>query len=349
MRIREIGSDYHYMDFFYREDCIDSVCNLYPQSNLYFSGRSALYSLLKFGIEKFGWTNVYLPEYYCHEVDDYIKSLAIVMHHYDDGPYYKEIQIDRMEALDKPGNTIVVVNYFGARKMLNPEFKQAILIEDHSHDLIADGVINSKADYCIASLRKTLPVPTGGIVWSPVNAEMPPLAFQTELGNAITYMKLSGMLMKCLYLKGAHIKKGDFRDLFLNSETLYKKLESNAALPEPVVDLIKQTSLEELRTLKKRNYDQLWNLLKRKDRLWLSVNEEICCPFGLIMLFKDLEERERMRLHLISNQIYASLPWPGQQSPKAKDFFSRILLVPCDGRYSLDDMSYVSEKINELN
>jgi hypothetical protein len=41
-----------------------------------------------------------------------------------------------------------------------------LLVEDHSHDPFSPWAVGSSADYAFCSLRKTLPVPDGGLLWS---------------------------------------------------------------------------------------------------------------------------------------------------------------------------------------
>ena len=66
---------------------------------------------------------------------------------------------------------VVGVNYFGVREA-EPwqawrERTECILVEDHAHDPASAWATTSTADYAFSSLRKTLPVPDGAILWSP--------------------------------------------------------------------------------------------------------------------------------------------------------------------------------------
>lgn len=61
------------------------------------------------------------------------------------------------------------MNYFGLRTSRSNQSLPIPVIEDHSHDLLGRWPLYSDADWCIASIRKTLPTIEGGMVWSPKN------------------------------------------------------------------------------------------------------------------------------------------------------------------------------------
>src|SRR4051812_11315730 len=73
----EWGSDFHFMENVFKSSATTPIQNLIPNSLFYFSGRSALFSLLQFGINKYRWTRVLLPDYYCHDVDNFLKELPV--------------------------------------------------------------------------------------------------------------------------------------------------------------------------------------------------------------------------------------------------------------------------------
>ena len=107
----EYGSDFHFSDNLKPGASGSSLNKIFPGAVIYFSGRSALFSLLSFGINAYNWKNLYLPTYYCHDVDSFIQALPIDIYYYEDGPYNTKLlaapQIDTKESV------IVHVNYFG--------------------------------------------------------------------------------------------------------------------------------------------------------------------------------------------------------------------------------------------
>ncbi|HAR73186.1 MAG TPA: hypothetical protein DCR77_07235, partial [Flavobacteriaceae bacterium] len=74
---KEFGSDFHFL----AEKKLINYNSLNDLENFvdefYFSGRVALYEILKFGIEQKGWKKLYVPSYYCQEVYHFIRNLNI--------------------------------------------------------------------------------------------------------------------------------------------------------------------------------------------------------------------------------------------------------------------------------
>jgi hypothetical protein len=67
------------------------------------------------------------------------------------------------------------MNYFGLRTPPDLELPEGVeVLEDHSHDPVSAWAEQSSADFCLASLRKTLPINDGGALWSPVGHRLPP-------------------------------------------------------------------------------------------------------------------------------------------------------------------------------
>jgi hypothetical protein len=240
----------------------------------------------------------------------------------------------------------VHVNYFGFDTSSKLLLKNAFIIEDHTHDLKSDWAINSNAHYCFASLRKSLPIAAGGMIWSPKKLEIPLELAENELTNMVTYMKLSGMLLKRIYLKNGNINKQNFRSLYLNSESLFEKKDTNAALPSAIVADINKIPVQVLREHKIKNYKFLSEAIKTKNIIWQQSLNENQCPFGMILYFSDEKKRNGMRQYLIDNNIYPAVLWPNQTALKAKDFSAKSLLIHCDIRYTWDDMKIIAEAVN---
>lgn len=340
----EYGSDFHFVDPTVETNA--TVEEVYPNARLYFSGRSALFKLVKWGMEQHGWKKLYLPHYYCHEVTCFAHHLPIEVCFYNDGPY--QTAEPDMSHIDKEGNVYVKVNYFGFTGAPTFVPVRAFLIEDHTHDLISDWAQNSAAHYCFASLRKSLPVPAGGVVWSPRKLALPENAATTANGKteAATYMKLCAMLMKKIYVEGGDTRKQDFRTLFMDSEQLFQDLDTAAALPPLAMALLRRISVKQLRSKKQDNYNYLFDGIRGKHSLWGQAATKNQCPFGMIFCFGGQIERDNFKNYLIGRNIYPAVLWPEQQETKARDFSGRTLLVHCDFRYTPDDMMFMADVIN---
>ena len=74
---------------------------------------------------------------------------------------------------------ILVCNHFGiSEQSLFDSLidSPSLIIEDHTHDPWSPWSFGSRASYCFSSLRKTLPLPDGSVIWSPSSFRfLPPL------------------------------------------------------------------------------------------------------------------------------------------------------------------------------
>lgn len=317
-----------------------------PNALFYFSGRSALFSLLQFGISRYGWERVFLPYYYCHNVESFLKELMVKVCYYEDGP--NQTRGDNLRDVDDEKTAIVWVNYFGIRRNSFLS-KSAVVIEDHTHDPFSTLAKESLADYCFASLRKTLPIPAGGILWSSQNAELPDPPKETDAANSLAFIKLSAMLLKKDYLQGENMHKDDFRYLYLDSEAGFENINTNAALPRFVKNLTTRIAVCDVRNAKKKNFLILSELISKKELLFIKEIDKELCPFGVVLLFENQGERDATRLHLINNKVYPAVLWPNQKNPMSKDFSERMLFLHCDCRYNTNDMKLIAELINNAH
>src|SRR4051794_34841581 len=182
-------------------------------SPLFGSGRDALRVLVDWGMRERGWRRIWLPSYYCQEVPAALRSL--------DSPELRVCayadSLDRpqpaLEGLPiEPHDIVVVANQLGLRRQPNlPVSAENVeFIEDHSHDLAATWAMHSRAHYAFASLRKTLPLPDGGVAWSPRGLPLPPEPELTDGHASAALARLSGMILKGQYLAGAAVPKATY-------------------------------------------------------------------------------------------------------------------------------------------
>ena len=163
--MKEFGSDFHYIDSFHKEG--KRLCDYYTSANYYADGRQALIHLYK----SQGWERLWIPEYFCYDVIQSLKDAGLNLVFYTDLPDNSN-DCDTLFAIQKKGlfrhtDAVLRVNYFGMRSYRCTSELPVAVVEDHTHDLLGDWSCKSTADWCVASLRKTLPIPEGGILWSP--------------------------------------------------------------------------------------------------------------------------------------------------------------------------------------
>ncbi|HEX2293058.1 MAG TPA: hypothetical protein VHH55_07080, partial [Gaiellaceae bacterium] len=178
----------------------------------YALGRHAVEAL----VETRRLRTLWLPDYFCHEVAAGWAD-RVPLRTYEDDPRWPEPRWETLEA--REGDAVVAVNFFGVRAGTGWAERKAgwLLVEDHSHDPFSPWAVGSQADFAFCSVRKTLPVPDGGILWSPRGLDLPPQPRGTAEGSEL---KLAAMLLKGRYLAagGGNDLKERFRRLQLEGE-----------------------------------------------------------------------------------------------------------------------------------
>lgn len=343
MSIKEIGSTFHACIFAEVENSI----RYHKNSYYYGCGRYAINALIKQHLKKKLWKRLFIPEYFCYEVIDSIRKTGIEIIFYSDYPLANDsLLIENIKFLD--GDVLLRMNYFGLRNFRDNSDIDAIVIEDHSHHLFSDWALNSNADWCIASLRKTLPIPDGGILWSPKKdisfIEKP---FKESGHSLLSEDRCRAMMMKEVYLNSEKsVKKKDFLEIFHHTE---KEL-GNANCPaissvsEEIIKKIPSSIL-----LKKAdNYISLTRTLSQ-DKCSVLQGEDNDLPFSLVILLNSKNEREAIRKVLTKRNIYSSILWEIRNTKASDDvkmFSDRMLSLPIDFRYSQKDMLWMSKIIN---
>lgn len=338
---KEYGSDFHLMPELQAEDQQHANYGKFPHS-FYHSGRAALYAILAYGIKEYGWQLVALPSYYCHEVTAFVRELPIQVRYYENTPLHG-IDNGEITQLDIPGNVIVNVNFFGIKKA-DIAVSNAVLIDDLTHDF---EYTKTDAHYCFASLRKILPVPAGGVLWSPRSLALPLEKAETMEASHATLMKFSAMALKRDYLAGYMVKKESFRQLFMNSEAVFSDIKSYGRLSSWVIDQITRLPVSGIYAQKEKNYGEITRNLRLNEAVSLLETSAGSHPLGVLLYFKDAALRDKARAYLVKKSIYPAVLWPHQTTAKNIDFAGRILFVHCDIRYSLYDIEYIYNTIND--
>lgn len=337
----EFGSDFHKIKDYPNGK---SILDIHKNCCLYADGRQALEDILLFENIK----RVWFPSYYCHESIEGVRRLGIKVEFYQCTPLSDQNRAISNLPLEH-GNALVRMNYFGLNSRPKTPYGQFLLIEDHSHNLISDWSSKSEADWCFASLRKTLPIPDGGILWSPKKRILPPQPSYSQLAFHNSFRRNAAMEMKSDYLDGKSSSKEDYLTEFRITEDNFGFIPISS-ISEVAKGIVKDLDLKEWYNLKKSNWSQLLKRLKPSDSYEiLAPVLDNDTPFSLIMLFESNYEREKIRCNLISSEVYPAVLWhiPEGNDTQSLDFGNRMLSIHCDARYTEDDMVELANIINK--
>jgi hypothetical protein len=294
---------------------------------------------------------LWLPQYFCSHTADAISAARIPTATYLDHPLRGEPEWCSLRP--SPGDAVLFVNYFGVRRQASfgawqEEHNQIAVIEDHSHDPFSAWAYQSRAAFAIASLRKTVPIPDGGMLWSPAMRRLPSEPRPgTFTGSGL---KLAAMIVKRDYLTSA----ADDEALFQAMRRL--QTAGDEALSEESISSISPWSFEyvghgvstNLRVQREENVRLFVELAQRvisnssDFRLGYTSWPEGHCPLNPLLVFRDEYTRNLCKNHLVGNRVYAPIHWPGQAGIPAADGGQEYLLtIPLDFRCSARDVRRV--------
>ncbi len=350
----EHGSEFHWLSF---QANYQQVCHPWKSDASFFgSGRDALRSLLLFGQQGRGWKRIWIPSYFCYDVVEAISSTNIEICIYPDSMAEEKSCLPLGEIASK--DVILLVNFFGMRnKPIFPSDlpREIEVIEDHTHDPWSVWAQTSQAEFCFASLRKTIPVPDGGVLWSPKKLAIPLQPSITKNIQEASAAKLSSMLLKSLYLKGCDIEKECFRKQAIKGENQISSGEISG-MTEASKIMIDCFPL--LRWRKKRQQNFRFLVKKIKDISWCCVpklTNNSNCPFSVVLLVDTAKRRENLLLALVKRNIYPAVLWSLEKSVtkftipnKHLELSRKMLSLHCDMRYNNIDMQRVAEAIISL-
>jgi hypothetical protein len=292
---------------------------------------------------------LWLPSYFCPEVADRCHADCSVRE-YGDDPRCTEPDWNSLRP--EPSDVVLAVNYFGVRSGAHwAEWRQrvpCVLLEDHTQDPFSPWASNSSADYCFASLRKTIPIPDGAILWSPRQLSLPAQPDTRDWSGSA--LKLAAMFHKAEYLKGkdsASLKER-FRTLQREGEAYLRQSQVSAISPYAYA-YVSQGIPHAWRQQRLLNTTHLLARLQAWDGGQFAFRSwpDGAVPFALIVVFSSQPIRDSFQSWLQKHNVYCPVHWVCQTTDKrALDLAQRILSLPVDQRYTLEDMDRVANVLS---
>lgn len=344
--MKEFGSDFHYVQS--TGGSGNTLRDFFPSANYYADGRQALIHLYR----SQGWQRLWVPEYFCYDVVASLEKAGLNLAFYTDHPDYHD-DSKTLEAIQRKGHfraadALLRVNYYGTRSYRSTERLNIPVVEDHTHDLIGDWALRSTADWCIASLRKSLPVPEGGMLWSPVGLKLPAKPAVSEENEKIATIRWEAMKLKARYLAGEDVEKAAFRAGFVDTEEYFDRAEV-CALDRQSQEFLKAFDVRDWYNRKRENWELLRDI--KKESVWVVRPEGMgCYPFSLVLLFDSQEERDRVRKELIARQVYPAILWSihAAKDGEGLKFSQGMLSIHCDARYNAAEIQQLKSIIESI-
>lgn len=298
-----------------------------------------------------------LPGFTCHAVvEPFVKNGFRVV------PYQVssnlEIDIDEFKKTLKEQHPSVILfhDYFGFDS--NEKIRHSGLIEQ----LINDGIviINDQtqsmfslydplpANYYLGSIRKWIGIPDGAYLKG-LNVDK----FKSDI--LLEEVKVRAMVYKHKYLFADIGTKAEVLSNYRKAEDVLDSREQGFAISETSKKLIGQCDIENLRKKRRENAQMLLDILTKCEEVYCPFesvrSNEV--PFHLPILVKN--SRKEFQTYLAMNNVFATVIWgcpnelKTQINTKTRSIYNEILCIPCDQRYSKEDMKYICNLIENYN
>jgi hypothetical protein len=314
---------------------------------LAFSGRDAFRLLLLHGAATRGWRRLWVPTYYCQRVGASLVCDGLPVETYPDDPLRPAPELPDT----RPGDVILTVDFFGMRPPADIRDRDGVeVIADHTHDPTAPAAISSPADFCVASLRKTLPLSDGAALWSPAGHCLPDPTALTIQRQRVAALRTEAMLLKSLFLAGHRLERATYRDRFERAEAGLDR-PATCAMSALAATILASFPIEAWRAARVANHAVLRRHLREVP--WLEVLAPRTlrdAPFGAVLVIEDHARRERVRRRLIDARVFPAVLWPLEHAVLAvreadRDLSRRILVLPCDARQTPGDMRRIADQV----
>lgn len=319
------------------------------------SGRGAMQGLFTLLHEEAHLRSLSVPSFFCGEVVQHFLEGPLTIATYDASPWRDLHDPCRLPR----GDVILTTNYFGMAPP--PDIVRAgnsgMTVEDHTHDPFSGHAYQSRADYAVASLRKSLPLPEGAVVWSPRGHEVPSPDPPNAEHERVVRQRIEAMARKRTYLLSGGGSQDSYLGLLRDAEARATDGGSCAwsTRGERLFGTLPTFGLRERR---RRNAELLITMAEERGWQVLRVRRaEDQAPYVVPLSLphrvdhgKTLEALRAVGIFLPVLWADAA-EWPAVRVPtreQAKRDVRRVLFLPCDYRYSPDDLEHVVESVTDI-
>lgn len=315
------------------------------------SGRDALKAIAR----EYSPTVVLLSALSCDSM-----SVPFELYHYKIG-YYKlnrdySINIESLESLiptDCRPVLFLYMDYFGNPAIhdddlerLKSKYSRMVFIEDRTHNLLLERKSKFQPEFVMASLRKWVAVPDGGLLW----ARKPLVNTVFSENTSFSEMRLNAQCLRNRFLQcGEQSLKTEFRHIF---STVTDTIDTNPVpgrMSEYAYQLACKTDFHSIKETRASNAKTLIEELRSLPISFIQSKPGTGDVYVAILA----DKRNELQRRLSAMGIFCTIIWPlceEQKSscPVAKYTEEHMLAIYCDQRYSTDDMKYIASNIKRI-
>ncbi len=303
------------------------------------SGRDALKAIAR----EYSPCTVLLPALSCDSMARPFEQYGHEIRFYQLNPDYS-INMEDLEKRIGLGTCLFLyMDYFGCQaisddhlKALKKTHDKLIFIEDRTHNLIWERTSAFHPDYIMASLRKWLAIPDGGLLWGHISHSL----------NHDTSFSVTRLKAQCLrhefFQTGNEETKKEYRRIFSTVSEIMDHDEPSAMSAYSYA-LMGKTDWNQIRSLRKSNVEVLTAILAPRVQVISGAPSALYVPFLV-------SNRDEVQRRLSNKGIFNTIIWPLSDSQKeiceiARHTEQHMLAAPCDQRYTTEDMKFIGHKI----
>ncbi len=314
---------------------------------LTFSGRAAIALAVRDAMKTKQIKKAYVPSYCCLSMLQPLIDMDIAYDFYDvefDGGkiHYQINQNHRYDLL-------LIMKYFGVdvddyEKTIKAfKDKGCVIIEDLTHTYFDESSGSRYADYHVASLRKWLPAPAGGLV-SKAHGHLS--VKPDKDSNHAVEKKIKAMLEKDDYMHDRGGSKESFLQNFSSFEQDLIQLDIMLRPDDTTKKILESYDIEEMKRSRRENAKILRDRLAGVEGLCFlngAIDLEKQVPLFMPVMLKT-DKRDALRKYLIDNGVYCPIHWPEIMGAKPGIRENELSLI-CDQRYNKKDMNAIADMI----
>lgn len=245
-------------------------------------------------------------------------------------------------------SVVLVHSYFGFNTIkdeLSLEYcksKGAIIVEDMTQSLFSEHHI-ACADYYVASFRKFLAIPNGGVIASKRTLKN---IIIKESDAEIDRVALKAFELKADYFKEeTEEKKVAFREEYQSIAKIISKNDDIEEISAISKKIIFSCDFNLIADSRRNNYNMIFDALRELGYIKPVLNMELddCVPLYLPVYVDD---RESLQSFLRDEQIYCPIIWkkPSQvliEDVETEYMYEHMLCIPIDQRYGSEEMNKI--------
>ncbi len=303
------------------------------------SGRDALKAIAR----EYSPCVVFLPALSCDSMVRPFEQYGHEIRFYKLNPDYSINMEDLEKKIGLGTGLFLYMDYFGCQaisddhlRALKKTYDKLVFIEDRTHNLIWERNSTFHPDYTIASLRKWIAVPDGGLLWGHITR---------SLGNDTSF-SATRLKAQCLrhgfFQTGNEETKKEYRQIFSTVSDMMDDDEPSAMSAYSYA-LMEKMDWNQMRFQRKSNAEVLKAILAPYVHVISGAPSALYVPFLV-------SNRDEVQRRLSDRGIFNTIIWPLSDYQKeicetARFTEEHMLAAPCDQRYTTEDMKFIGHEM----